>query len=75
MFRFVHDNIKFYDVRERRVIHLAEASPYISVVYGTFTIFSERFEVNLYKQVFRRFKTTGIEHSVCSILSVNREIK
>ena len=42
MLRFVYDNIKLYNVRERRV-QLTEAIP--KVLYRPFNVFCERFEV------------------------------
>ena len=44
---YVYDNIKLYNVRERRV-HLTEASP-IGCVQNV-TLFCERFEVIMYIQ-------------------------
>ena len=65
MLGFVYDNI---NVRERRV-HLTKASPFY-VVYRTCAVFWQRFEVIVYKQVSRCFKTTGSDHSVCTICSL-----
>ena len=64
MLRFVYNNIKLYNVRERRV-HLTEASP-IGCVQNVHCIY-ERFEVIMYNQVSRCFKTTGCDHSLCTI--------
>ena len=41
----------------------------LQVLYITFSVFCERFEVIMYNQVSRCLKTTGRDHSVCTILS------
>ena len=47
-------------------VHLIEESP-IGFVQNT--VYFERFEVIMYNQVSWCFKTTGSDHSECSILS------
>ena len=67
MLRFVHDNIKVYNVRERKV-HLTEASP-ISCLQNVLCILWTLWGYHVQPGVSRCLKTTGNDHSVCTILS------
>ena len=67
MLRFVHDNIKLYNVRRERRVHLTGASS-VGFVQN-FHCICEHFEVIMYNQLSRCFKTTDCDHSVCTILS------
>ena len=64
MLRIVYDNIQLYNVRERKV-HLTEASS-IGFVQNVHCIFLTR--------GLGAYKTTGSDHSVCTILSAVKDI-
>ena len=68
MLLIVYNNIKLYNVREHR-IHLADASA-IGCVQNVHCI-CESFEGIMYNQVYRCFKKTSSDHSVCTLLSGN----
>ena len=60
---YIYDNINLYNVRERRV-HLLRRSRYRFCTERSL-YFCERFEVIMYSQVSRCFKTTDSDQSVC----------
>ena len=64
--RCVFDNFKLYNVQERRV-HLTEAR--FRTERSLYFVNVLRLTCTLYNQVCRCFKTTGSDHSVCTIYS------